>query len=79
MLLYYQEGKRVLMKYQDKKNDVLDALNDIYSDLKEASMNFQTHYGMILPFNVPHVCDAADAYSCIYVYACICITNILTT
>jgi len=41
------------MGCRDRESDVLGALSDIYSDLSEASMNFQAHYGVTLPFNVP--------------------------
>lgn len=65
------------MEYQGEESDVLNALNDIYSDLKEASMNFQTHYGVTLPFSVPSSYIYATGV-CLYVYVhtYICMSDI---
>lgn len=47
------QNRGTLTGRRDRESDVLGALSDIYSDLSEASMNFQAHYGVTLPFNVP--------------------------
>lgn len=54
---------------RDRESDVLDVLSDIYSDLSEASMNFQTHYGVTLPFNVPSL----RTHSIHTLYSCVCV------
>lgn len=69
------QNRGTLTRRRDRESDVLGALSDIYSDLSEASMNFQAHYGVTLPFNVPssrtHTIHTLCSRVCARVRACI--------
>lgn len=70
---YARNEGHVLAGRRNRESDVLGALSDIYSDLIEASMNFQAHYGVTLPFNVPsHAYDDAHRVR-VRAYACTCV------